>query len=49
MESTWNMFHHINHILTDMESMWNGPNISTYSQVRFNNLISNKTFDQLIT
>jgi hypothetical protein len=21
MESTWNMFHHINYVLTDMESM----------------------------
>ena len=23
MESTWNMFHHINHVLTDMDSIWN--------------------------
>jgi len=22
-ESTWNMFYHINHVLTDMESTWN--------------------------
>jgi len=41
--STWNP-HGIH-----MKSMWNGPNISTYSEVRFNNLISYKTFDQLIT
>ena len=58
--STWNMFHHINHVLTDMDStwnpcginidsMWNAPNISTYFQVRFKKLISYKTFDQLTT
>jgi len=23
MESTWNMFHHINHVLTDVDSTWN--------------------------
>jgi len=22
MESTWNMFHHINHVLTDVDSTW---------------------------
>ena len=26
-ESTWNMFHHINHVFTDVDSMWNVPNI----------------------
>ena len=30
-------------------SMWNTSNISSYSQVRFKNLISYKPFDQLIT
>ena len=22
MESTWNMFHHINHVFTDVDSTW---------------------------
>ena len=40
MESTWNP--HEVHV----DSMWNAPNISTYSQVRFKILILYKTFDQ---
>ena len=49
MESTWNMFHHMESTWTystwnphgiHLKSMWNAPNISTYSQVRLKKLIS---------
>jgi len=33
MESTWNMFHHINHVLADMESIWNPHEIHMESML----------------